>query len=120
MLKKRVLSVTEFAEKPTVDYAREKLRIEGIPEGNYLTIFGIYVIKPAIFELLQESIDSNLRQKGEFQLTTCLEELRKRDGFLGAVVNGRRFDIGTPEAYVQTVTEFARDDRIEDLAAAPE
>ena len=104
-----VLNVREFAEKPTAEYAREKLRVEGVEEGHYLTIFGLYVIKPEVFHLLQEQIDGNLRQKGEFQLTSALEDLRKRDGFLGVRIQGRRYDIGTPEAYVQTVGEFARE-----------
>lgn len=52
----------------------------------------------------------NLCEKGEFQLTSALEELRKRDGFLATLVNGRRFDIGTPEAYVQTVATYCREE----------
>jgi UTP--glucose-1-phosphate uridylyltransferase len=105
----RVLSVTEFAEKPTVDYAREKLRVAGIEEDAYLTIFGQYVIRPEIFRILEEHIQHNVRTGGEIQLTSALDELRKREGFLGAMIDGRRYDIGTPEAYVQTLTEYAHD-----------
>jgi UTP-glucose-1-phosphate uridylyltransferase/mevalonate kinase len=105
-----VLAVSEFAEKPTADYAREKLRVEGIEEGRYLTLFGLYVLKPAVFEILEEFIENNLREKGEFQLTSALEELRKRDGFLATLVDGRRFDIGTPEAYVETVAAYCREE----------
>ncbi|MFC1601670.1 sugar phosphate nucleotidyltransferase [Candidatus Sumerlaeota bacterium] len=105
-----LLSVSEFAEKPTLDYARTKLRVAGIPEGNYLTVFGLYVLKPELFEIIEDHVERNLRQKGEIQLTTALEELRKRDGFQGCVIKGRRFDIGTPEAYVQTIGEFATAD----------
>jgi len=36
--------------------------------------------------------------------------LRKRDGFLAILVNGRRFDIGTPEAYVETVAAYCREE----------
>jgi UTP-glucose-1-phosphate uridylyltransferase/mevalonate kinase len=102
-----VLNITEFAEKPTVDYAREKLSVEGMEPGKYLTVFGQYVLQPEIFEILGEHIDGNLRQRGEFQLTAALDELRKRNGFLGTMVQGRRYDIGTPEAYVRTMVEFA-------------
>lgn len=104
-----VLSVTEFAEKPTVDYAREKLRVEGVEEGTYLTVFGQYVIKPEIFPIIEEHIRHNIRQGGEIQLTTALDELRKRDGFLGAMIDGRRFDIGTPALYVQTLAEYCKE-----------
>ncbi|HEX7434074.1 MAG TPA: sugar phosphate nucleotidyltransferase [Anaerolineaceae bacterium] len=37
---KEILSVTEFAEKPTVDYARQNLRIPGLADGDYMTVFG--------------------------------------------------------------------------------
>ena len=36
---KRLLNVSEFAEKPTLDYARTNLRVPGLPEGEYLTLF---------------------------------------------------------------------------------
>ncbi len=63
-----VLNVTEFAEKPTADYARSNLRVPGLPEHEYLTVFGQYIIKPQIFEYLEEHIKNNVRERGEFQL----------------------------------------------------
>ncbi len=36
----QLLNVTEFAEKPTVDYAQNNLRVPGLPEDEYLTVFG--------------------------------------------------------------------------------
>jgi UTP--glucose-1-phosphate uridylyltransferase len=72
----------------------------------FLTVFGIYVLQPQIFEFLEQNITHNLRERGEFQLTSCLDELRKADGFSGYVVNGHRFDIGLPEEYRQTVIGF--------------
>ena len=40
---------------------------------------------------------------------SALEEMRGRQGFIGTRIAGRRFDIGTPQAYVQTVVDYARD-----------
>ena len=80
----RLLNVTEFAEKPTVDYARNNLRAPGMPEGEYLTVFGLYIIKPRIFEFLEEHIKNNVRERGEFQLTSALDRLRREDGLLRA------------------------------------
>ncbi|MBN1138422.1 MAG: NTP transferase domain-containing protein, partial [Anaerolineae bacterium] len=34
----RLLNVDEFAEKPTPDYARAHLALDGLPEGEYLTL----------------------------------------------------------------------------------
>lgn len=102
----RLMNVTEFAEKPTVDYARTNLRVPGFPDGEYLTVFGQYVIQPRIFGLLEEHVHNNVRERGEFQLTSALDRLRQEDGFLGLVVDGRRFDIGLPEHYLETLRTF--------------
>ena len=100
------LSITEFHEKPDLEYARRHLRVEGMADDVYFTVFGQYVLKPAIFDYLEESIHHNVRERGEFQLTSCLDRLRQEDGFVGYVVKGRRFDIGQPAAYRQTVIDF--------------
>lgn len=105
----RRLTVTEFAEKPTVDYARSHLRVPGLPDGEYLTIFGQYVIKPQLFDYLEENIRNNVRERGEFQLTSALDRLRQEDGFQGVIVDGRRFDIGLPEHYLETLATFSRE-----------
>jgi UTP-glucose-1-phosphate uridylyltransferase/mevalonate kinase len=102
----RVLNVTEFSEKPTVDYARSNLRVPGLPEHEYLTIFGQYIIKPQIFEYLEEHIKNNVRERGEFQLTSALDRLRQEDGFLGLIMDGKRFDIGLPEYYLETLKTY--------------
>ena len=103
----RLLSVTEFAEKPTVDYARNNLRVAGLPEDEYLTVFGQYIIKPQIFDYLEEHIENNVRERGEFQLTSALDRLRQEDGFLGLIVDGQRYDIGLPEYYLETLRAFS-------------
>ena len=103
----RLLSVTEFAEKPTVDYARNNLRVAGLPGNEYLTVFGQYIIKPQIFDYLEEHVTNNVRERGEFQLTSALDRLRKEDGFLGLIVEGQRYDIGLPEYYLETLKTFS-------------
>jgi UTP-glucose-1-phosphate uridylyltransferase/mevalonate kinase len=102
----RLLNVTEFAEKPTAEYARSNLRVPGLPEGEYLTFFGEYVIGPRIFAHLEEHVQNNVRERGEFQLTSALDRLRQEDGFQGLVIDGRRFDIGLPDSYVDTLKAF--------------
>lgn len=101
-----ILNISEFAEKPDVDYARTHLEVEGLEPDTVLTIFGIYILTPQIFERLEEHIRHNIRERGEFQLTSCLDEIRKEEGFVGVVVKGRRFDVGLPEAYRQTMIDF--------------
>lgn len=100
------LNITEFAEKPTLDYARSNLRVRGLPADEYLTAFGLYVIKSKIFDYLEEHITNNVRERGEFQLTSALDRLRQEDGFMGILMDGQRYDIGLPEHYLETLRTF--------------
>ncbi len=101
-----LLSINEFAEKPTLDYARNCLHIPGYAEDEYLTVFGQYIIKPEIFDYLEENIKNNVRERGEFQLTSALDRLRQENSFLGLIINGQRFDIGLPDYYLETLQNF--------------
>lgn len=101
-----LLNVTEFAEKPTLDYARANLRVPGLPDDEYLTVFGQYVIKPHLFAYLEEHIRNNVRERGEFQLTSALDRLRQEDGFQGLTIRGQRFDIGLPDHYLETLQAY--------------
>jgi UTP-glucose-1-phosphate uridylyltransferase/mevalonate kinase len=103
-----LLSVTEFAEKPDREYAEQHLRVDGLAEDTFLTVFGQYVLSPKIFEYLDENISGNIREKDEFQLTSCLDRLRKEEGVNGLIVKGRRFDIGNPDAYLNSLIEFRK------------
>lgn len=101
-----VLSVTRVCEKPAIDYARQYLSVEGMPADKFLCIFGLYVLTPQIFDYLEAHIRNNIREKGEFQLTSCLEQLRQDRGMLGYVVKGQCFDTGMPDAYRQAMIDF--------------
>lgn len=101
-----LLNITEFAEKPTQDYARSNLRVPGLPENEYLTVFGQYIIKPQLFDYLEEHIKNNVRERGEFQLTSALDRLRQEDGFLGLMIEGKRYDIGLPDYYLETLINY--------------
>ena len=78
----------------------------GLPEDEYLTLFGQYIIKPQIFDFLEEHIKNNVRERGEFQLTSALDRLRQEEGFHGLIVDGKRYDIGLPEHYLETLQTF--------------
>ncbi len=101
-----LLSITEFAEKPSADYARKHLATQDVKPDHYLTIFGQYILTPHIFELLEDNISRNIREGGSFQLTPCLDKLRQEEGVIGCRVQGRRFDIGQPGTYRQTIIDY--------------
>jgi UTP--glucose-1-phosphate uridylyltransferase len=103
---RELLHITEFAEKPPVEYAHQNLRVRGLPDNTYLTVFGQYIVKPQIFDYLESNIQNNVRQRGEFQLTSALDRLRQEDGFMGLMIDGQRYDLGLPEHYLETLHTF--------------
>lgn len=103
-----ILAVTQLAEKPDIEYARKYLRVEEMAKDQFLCIFGLYVLTAKIFDYLEEHISNNIREKGEFQLTSCLDRLRQEEGMTGYVVKGRCFDTGLPDAYLQTMIDFRK------------
>ena len=101
-----ILSVTQLYEKPNIEYARQHLSVEGLAENQFLSFFGMYVLQSQIFDYLEKHINCNFRERGEFQLTSCLDKLRQSEGMTGYVVKGRCFDTGLPEVYRQTLIDF--------------
>ncbi|MEM9908638.1 MAG: UTP--glucose-1-phosphate uridylyltransferase, partial [Cyanobacteria bacterium P01_D01_bin.44] len=91
-----LLKVTQLYEKPTLDYANANLHVAGMADSEFLGVFGMYVLRPEIFDHLEAEIENNLRYRGEFQLTTCLERLCAAEGMVGYVVKGQPFDVGMP------------------------
>ncbi|HEY9619025.1 MAG TPA: UTP--glucose-1-phosphate uridylyltransferase [Crinalium sp.] len=104
-----ILAIDRLVEKPSVDYARQHLLIPGMSPDECLAIFGMYILAPQIFNYLEDHIKQNIRENGEFQLTSCLDELQQNFGMLGYKVKGQSFDTGQPASYRQAVIEFAKD-----------
>ena len=101
-----LINIDTIYEKPDLNYAREKLHVLGMKEDHFLGVFGIYVLTARIFDYLEENIKQNAREKGEFQLTSCLDKLQKAEGMTGYLVKGRCFDTGMPDVYWQTMINF--------------
>jgi UTP-glucose-1-phosphate uridylyltransferase len=101
-----LLNIHELSEKPDIDYAQDHLHIDRMEKGQFLTLFGLYVLKPAVFSYLEENIANNIRERGEFQLTSCLDKLCKDQGATGYIVKGRALDLGSPELYRQSVRDY--------------
>jgi UTP--glucose-1-phosphate uridylyltransferase len=103
----RLIDISLIVEKPDVAVAREKLQVDGLPAETWLGWFGMHLLAPSIFEILDEMIHDNIRDNGEFQLTRAQEIQRQREGYLALeMTNARRFDFGIPDDFVQSVQEF--------------
>ena len=103
----RMMQVSSMAEKPTADYAKDFLAVKD-RQGNkkYYCVFGQYVLTPEVFQLLERNVKTYQMGMGEIELTSVLDEVRASSGMVGYLVNGKRYDIGIPEEYRKTLTEF--------------
>jgi UTP--glucose-1-phosphate uridylyltransferase len=101
-----ILDITQIYEKPSLEYAQKNLHVPGMKEDEFLGVFGMYILEAKIFDYLEEDINKNNRDKGEFQLTTCLEKMRQDLGMNGYLVKGQYFDTGMPLFYRQTIIDF--------------
>jgi len=92
--KANVFQIEQILEKPTPSIAEQHLQVPGLRVGHYLCFFGMHVLSPSIFEILDEHIRQDHRERGEIQLTPALQELARQEKYLAIQTNGRRYDIG--------------------------
>ena len=102
-----VYELRALFEKPTVEYARARLRTPGLPDGEYLVHFGTHAFPPAIFDCLGHLISHDQRVRGEIQLTSAQELLLDRGRYLVCEVAGVRYDMGIPEGLIETQIALA-------------
>ena len=109
--KYQVLHVNTLVEKPKASYAEEFLGVRNAKgHKEYCSVFGQYILTPEVFEQLEADIkaaDENPDARGEIELTSALDKVRQRTGMYGVRLRGERFDMGNPQALVNTVATFA-------------
>ena len=108
-----ILSVNAIAEKPSIEYADQHLRIPAHPHpavatSSHMTLFGLYVLDSSIFGYLEDDVSSNRRRDGVFEITSALDRLREESGLLGVPIQGQRFNFGSPSHMLSTMHEFHR------------
>lgn len=85
--------VETVLEKPTPTIAEQHLMVPGLRAGHYLCFFGMHVITPAIFDILEKQI--NLAgDKGGVTLSAALNELAGREKYLALQKHDWRYDVG--------------------------
>ncbi|MSU48101.1 MAG: UTP--glucose-1-phosphate uridylyltransferase [Opitutus sp.] len=86
--------VEAVLEKPTPTVAEQQLVVPGLRAGFYLCFFGMHVLGPELFDILDEQQRAApVRPLG---LSPALHTLAARRRYLAFTVAGRRFDIGAP------------------------
>jgi UTP--glucose-1-phosphate uridylyltransferase len=89
-----VYMIDEIVEKPNPTLAELRLQVPGLRAGHYLCFFGMHVLTPAVFELLDELVHRDVREGGQIQLTTALNALARREKYLALETQGARHNIG--------------------------
>lgn len=105
----RLIDVSLIVEKPDVATARASLHVDGLPADTWLAWFGMHVLAPSIYDVLEQMIRDDVRDNGEFQLTRAQEIQRQREGHLAIeMTDATRFDFGTPDDFVHSVAAFRK------------
>jgi UTP--glucose-1-phosphate uridylyltransferase len=103
----RLIDVSLIIEKPDPKTAQRRLRVDGLPEDVFLGWFGMHLLAPSIYEVLEEMIRNNVRDNGEFQLTPAQEIQRQREGYLALeMTSSERFDFGVPDDFLRSLLSF--------------
>ena len=105
----RLIDIDLIIEKPDVQTARRQLRVDNLDDDQFLGWFGMHVLSPSIFDVLEGMIRDDIRDKGEFQLTRAQEIQRQNEGCLALeMTDAKRFDFGVPDDFVRSLQEFRK------------
>ena len=102
----RLFKLAQISEKPTLAFAQKHLRVEGIPAAQYLCNFGIDLLTPILFDILDYNYRHRIVTHGEIQLRDAMAEMIRQEGMFGYRVAGRRYDTGNPRELLRTVNAF--------------
>ena len=76
---------------------------------RFMAIIGRYILPPDIFEILRSIKTDN---GSEIQITDALLTQAKQGKVIAYKFNGRRFDCGSVEGYVNATNYFAKQQEI--------
>ncbi len=93
LIKHHLYRAVDLVEKPTLNQAPSRL-----------AVLGRYIIEPEIFSLLENTPPGS---GGEIQLTDALRQLAAQKDVYAYHFEGRRYDIGDKQGYLEATVEFA-------------
>lgn len=92
-VKERLWRADDLVEKPLVEEAPSRL-----------AVLGRYIISPEIFGILEKTEPG---RGGEIQLTDALKKLSEREPVYAYEFEGRRYDVGDKQGYLEATVDFA-------------
>ena len=102
-----IYAIDEIIEKPNPTLAELRLHVPGLRAGHYLCFFGMHVLTPVVFELLDQLVRENVRELGQIQLTTALNSLARKERYLALETRGSRFNLGVKFGVVEAQIALA-------------
>lgn len=85
-----VYQIEKLIEKPSLSVAELELQTPGLRVGYYLCFFGMHVLTPTVFSIL----DKHVKQGStNLPLTPSLQELADTETYLALEVKGNRYDL---------------------------
>lgn len=99
--------IDEIIEKPTPTLAELRLQVPGLRAGHYLCFFGMHVLTPGIFDLLDQQVARSRREAGQVQLTPALNELARHEKYLALETRGTRHNLGVKFGVVEAQIALA-------------
>ncbi|WP_205500852.1 UTP--glucose-1-phosphate uridylyltransferase [Rufibacter psychrotolerans] len=95
---KGVYQIEKIIEKPSLSTAELELQTPGLRAGFYLCFFGMHVLTPSVFSILQQQIESGTQN---VQLTPALQEVAATEKYLALEVKGNRYDLSKKQGLLQ-------------------
>jgi UTP--glucose-1-phosphate uridylyltransferase len=114
-----VYEIEKIIEKPSLSTAELELATPGLRAGYYLCFFGMHVLTPSIFGILERH---QATSNGNLLLTPALQELANTEKYLALEVQGTRYDLSRPHGLLraQLALGLAGDARTETLSTMVE
>jgi UTP--glucose-1-phosphate uridylyltransferase len=87
---KNLYEIDKILEKPTPTQAEQEILVPGLRMGHYLCFFGMHILTPKIFEILEELLG---KKDAKPSLSDALQILAKQEQYLASIIQGRRYDL---------------------------
>ncbi|MEW6751162.1 MAG: sugar phosphate nucleotidyltransferase [Candidatus Latescibacterota bacterium] len=101
--------IEQVSEKPTPTQAEQHLLIPGLRAGHYLCLFGIHVLTPAVFGILEAQLEATAAPQG--RRPVCFSEtlgaLARQEQYLALEARGWRYDVGVRYGLLQAQLALA-------------
>jgi len=88
--KSGVYQIEKLIEKPSLSVAELELQTPGLRVGYYLCFFGMHVLTPTVFDILERHIAQG---SSNTPLTPSLQELAETETYLALEMKGNRYDL---------------------------